>query len=98
MREIYFNGPTYLMETPYEVNTGMGIFSNEYLETGELPSHGLLFHLAGNYNTLTMEGVPFPIHVTYYDREMNVIGYEYAYPGMPNTPMPPGVWWMYEHV
>lgn len=96
MREIEFGGPCLLLDTPNEVNLGMGMFARQYLLNGSLPSYSLLFKLAGQYNTFTMDGVPFPIYVILYDQNWNVLSIFTAQPNTPNFPLPPSTYWMYE--
>ena len=91
-----FGKPALLMTTEHEINVGMGMFAQQYYRTGIPPSLPLLFPLQGEFPTLTMEGVPFPIEVVYYDKNWRMLNSLVASPGMSDSPIPRGTYWMYE--
>lgn len=97
MKSKIINGvKVFMPETREEIGVGMGLFSDIYTRQGSLPKIGMLFPLQGRYTNFTMEGVPFPIRVIYYDREWNVVDSFIASPGMRDSSISSRVWWMYE--
>lgn len=93
---IWMGRATLIPETSREIGVGMGIFNNEYMRTGNLPQWMMLFPLKGKYSNFTMEGVSFPLEVTFYTSNWRVIDKFTATAGMRDRPIPPDTWWMYE--
>lgn len=97
MKSKVINGViVFIPETNEEIGRGMGLFSDTFHRQGVLPKLGMLFLLEGRFSNFTMDGVPFPINVTYYDKNWNIVRSFIATPGMNNSRIPPTVWWMYE--
>lgn len=90
MKQIIWRGrSTLIAETDREINIGMSIFNRPTTYT-------MLFPLQGRYGTFTMEGVSFPLDVTFYSRDWRVIERFIAYPNMRDRYIPQDTWWMYE--
>lgn len=65
------------------------------------PPYGMLFPLRGMYSAVTMEGMLFPLDVSFYDIEGNVMPHNGVYwrrihPGDSNIPIPVGAYYMIE--
>lgn len=76
-----------LIETDLEV--GMKRYSYP-------PPHGLIFHMNGRYNAITMEGVSFPLLVLLYDQQGYLLDRFTAQAHSGLIPIDPRTWTMIE--
>jgi uncharacterized membrane protein (UPF0127 family) len=91
-RNISFQGhiyPTLIASEQHDINVGMGAFDIP-------PPYAMIFMLRGNYSTFTMNGVNFPLHVAFYDRNFRLLESFTAIPGMRNRANPQGAYYMVE--
>jgi len=82
-----------VMRTTYDIRTGMGKYSSP-------PSHGMLFVLRGEYRTVTMRGVSFPLYVSFFDRQWNALlpsVWMMMHPGDMDRSLPKGTYYMVEY-